>query len=160
MTEQTIAPSSSRDASLFARLRGPALDTHLAPYGIFLLRFTLGIAWIAHALLKTSRGMETTEALFLKNGIPQILAWPVFTMEVVGGLCIVLGLYSRQWLIALFPAIVAVIWIKWPVGWVYSNPGGGYEFPLFWTMTQFGAILLGDGKWAIDKSHSFSGAKH
>jgi len=39
--------------------------------------------------------------------------------------------------------------VKWPVGWVYSNPGGGYEFPLFWAAAQLAVILLGDGRFAI-----------
>jgi putative oxidoreductase len=71
----------------------------------------------------------------------------------------VLGFYSRQWLVALFPVIAGVIWFKWRIGWVYSNPGGGYEFPLFWTMAQLAAILLGDGKWAINRNHLLPGAK-
>jgi len=132
-----------------SRWRGPALDIDLAPYGIFVLRVALGTAWIAHALLKTYRGMHTTEALFLKNGIPQILAWPVFTLEIAGGVCMILGFYSRQWALALLPVILVVVWVKWPVGWVYSNPGGGYEFPLFWAAAQLAAILLGDGRFAI-----------
>jgi putative oxidoreductase len=148
MTDQTLEREAS-NSGLLASLRGPAVDVVLAPYAIFVMRLTLGVAWMAHALLKTYRGMHTTEALFLKNGIPQILAWPVFTLELVGGACIIMGFYSRQWLLVLLPAIVIVVWVKWPVGWVYSNPGGGYEFPLFWVFTQIAAIMLGDGKYAI-----------
>ena len=61
-----------------------------APYGIFVLRVAIGIDWIAHAFLKTWRGMNTHEALLAKNGITPLLAWPTFGLEVIGGLAILL----------------------------------------------------------------------
>ena len=50
------------------------MDQVFAGYGIFLLRVAIGIDWIAHALLKTYRGMYTHEALLAKNGITPLLA--------------------------------------------------------------------------------------
>jgi DoxX len=75
----------------------PAVDAVYARYGIFLLRVAIGIDWILHALLKTYRGMHTHEALLAKNGITPLLAWPTFSIELIGGCAILLGWYTRQW---------------------------------------------------------------
>src|SRR5947209_2902087 len=91
------AESKSQSASKPLFSSSEPVDHHLAPYGIFLLRLVLGADWIAHALLKTSRGMNTHEALLAKNGITTLLAWPTFGLEIIGGLAIILGIYSRQW---------------------------------------------------------------
>jgi putative oxidoreductase len=128
---------------------GDGVDQALAGYGLLLLRVAIGINWLAHAFLKISRGMNTHEALLAKNGITPLLAWPTFGLEVVGGVCIVLGFYSRQWAAFLLCFLAVVVWIKWPVGWTYSNPGGGWEYPLFWLIAQAAFVLCGDGAFAL-----------
>src|ERR1700729_1763043 len=125
-----------------------------APYGIFVLRVAIGIDWIAHAFLKTWRGMNTHEALLAKNGITPLLAWPTFGLEVMGGLAILLGWYTRQWAAFLLIFLAVVVWIKWPVGWTYSNTGGGWEYPLFWLIAQAALVLTGSGAFALQSMSS------
>jgi putative oxidoreductase len=81
-----------------------------------------------------------------------LLAWPTFTLEVIGGLCIAFGIYSRQWAAFLLIFLGVVVWVKWPAGWVYSNSGGGWEYPLFWLLAQMAFVLIGDGAFAIRKA--------
>lgn len=63
------------------------VDERLAQYGAFVLRVGLGIMWIAHALLKwfafTIPGFATWLGI---QGLPIAFAWPVFILELVGGL--------------------------------------------------------------------------
>lgn len=125
------------------------VDSVYAPYGLFLLRVAIGIDWIAHAFLKIYRGMYTHEALLAKNGITPLLAWPTFSLEVIGGVAILLGWYTRQWAGVLLIFLGVVVWIKWPVGWGYSNPGGGWEYPLFWLCAQAALVLAGSGAFAL-----------
>ena len=127
------------------------MDQVFAGYGIFLLRVAIGIDWIVHALLKTYRGMYTHEALLAKNGITPLLVWPTFSLELIGGVCILLGWYSRQWAAFLLCFLAVVVWIKWPVGWLYSNPGGGFEYPLLWLCAQAALVLCGDGAFALSR---------
>jgi putative oxidoreductase len=124
----------------------------MAPYGLFLLRVAIGIDWIVHAFLKAARGMNTHEALLAKNGITPLLAWPTFGIEVTGGLAIVLGWYTRQWAAFLLIFLGVVVWIKWPVGWTYSNPGGGWEYPLFWLIAQATLACAGGGAFALQRT--------
>jgi len=137
----------------FAVLIGNAtVDPVWAPYGLFLLRAAIGIDWIAHAFLKISRGMYTHEALLAKNGITPLLAWPTFSVEVIGGVAILLGWYTRQWAALLLIFLGVVVWIKWPVGWGYSNQGGGWEYPLFWLVAQAALVLAGSGAFALQST--------
>jgi putative oxidoreductase len=141
-----------------ALLRSPTLDRVLALYGIFLLRVAIGVDWIVHAFLKTYRGMATHEALLAKNGITPLLAWPTFSLEVIGGVAILLGWYTRQWTAFLLIFLSVVIWIKWPVGWLYSNAGGGWEYPLLWLVAQAALVLAGSGAFALQSIPGFKQA--
>jgi putative oxidoreductase len=133
-------------ATLFSNA---TVDAAYAPYGLALLRVAIGIDWIAHAFLKIYRGMHTHEALLAKNGITPLLAWPTFSIEVVGGVAILLGWYTRQWAAFLLIFLAVVVWVKWPVGWGYSNPGGGWEYPLLWLVAQAALVLAGSGAFAL-----------
>jgi putative oxidoreductase len=141
---------STNASGVFAALAGNAtVDPALARYGIFLLRIAVGVDWIAHAFLKTYRGMNTHEALLAKNGITSLLAWPTFSVELIGGCAILLGWYTRQWSAFLLVFLAVVVWIKWPVGWLYSNTGGGWEYPLVWLMAPAALVLAGSGAFAL-----------
>src|ERR1700722_2946222 len=138
-------------ASLFSNA---TVDAVLAPFGLFLLRVAVGVDWIVHALLKTYRGMYTHEALLAKNGITPLLAWPTFSVELIGGVAILLGWYTRQWAALLLVFLAVVVWIKWPVGWLYSNTGGGWEYPLFWLGGQAAPGLAGSGAFSLQATSS------
>jgi putative oxidoreductase len=146
----------ARAPGVFAALFNNAtVDPVFAPYGIFLLRVAVGIDWIVHALLKTWRGMYTHEALLAKNGITPLLAWPTFSVELIGGCAILLGWYTRQWSAFLLVFLTVVVWVKWPVGWLYSNAGGGWEYPLFWLAAQAALVLAGSGAFALQTISRF-----
>ena len=150
MSVDQATDSRANAPGFFAGLLGNAtVDPVFAPYGLFLLRVAIGFDWIVHAFLKISRGMYTHEALLAKNGITPLLAWPTFGLEVVGGVAILLGWYTRQWAAFLLVFLAVVVWIKWPVGWGYSNPGGGWEYPMLWLMAQASLVLAGSGAFAL-----------
>lgn len=152
--------SSANTSSVFAALFSNAtVDRVYAPYGLFLLRVAIGFDWIVHAFLKTSRGMETHAALLAKNGITPLLAWPTFSVEVIGGVAILLGWYTRQWAAFLLVFLAVVVWIKWPVGWGYSNTGGGWEYPLFWLVAQAALVLAGSGAFALQSTSGIAQSK-
>jgi putative oxidoreductase len=153
-TDQFTERRAAVPAGLTALFDSPRIDRLYAPYGILLLRVAIGIDWIAHAFLKTWRGMNTHEALLAKNGITSLLAWPTFSLELIGGFAILLGWHTRQWSALLLVFLTVVIWIKWPVGWLYSNAGGGWEYPLFWLMAQAALMLAGGGAFALHGKHA------
>ena len=152
--------SRANVSGVFAALFSNAsVDPVYAPYGLFLLRIAIGFDWIVHAFLKISRGMYTHEALLAKNGITPLLAWPTFSVEVVGGVAILLGWYTRQWAAFLLIFLGVVVWIKWPVGWGYSNTGGGWEYPMLWLVAQASLVLAGSGAFALQATSGGSKSK-
>jgi putative oxidoreductase len=126
------------------------IDERLSPYGALILRVGLGTMWIAHSLLKwfvfTIPGFATWLGT---QGLPAAFAWPVFILEVVGGLAIVLGIYGRYAALLLIPILLGATWIHFPNGWVFSNQGGGWEFPVFLVIGSLAYGLIGDGAFAL-----------
>lgn len=126
------------------------------PYGVALLRISLGLMWIAHALLKlfvfTLLG---TAQFFASVGFPGFLAYPVFAAELLGGLALVFGVYARQVSLALVPVMAAAAWVHLPNGWVHTSPNGGWEYPVFLTVVSIALWLLGDGAMAARRSDRF-----
>jgi putative oxidoreductase len=125
-----------------------------AAWGITLLRLSLGTMWIAHALLKlVVFTLPGTAQFFASVGFPGWLAYPVFAAELIGGLAILLGVYARQASLALMPVMAAAAWVHLPNGWVFSNPNGGWEYPVFLALASIALWLLGDGAAALKRSH-------
>lgn len=121
-----------------------------APYGVTLLRVSLGVMWVAHALLKlVVFTLPGTAQFFDSQGIPGVLAYPVFVTELLGGLALVLGVYARQAALALVPIMAVAAWVHIPNGWVHTSAGGGWEYPAFLIMASLAQWLLGDGAFAI-----------
>ncbi|MDB5931372.1 MAG: DoxX [Polaromonas sp.] len=127
------------------------------PYGISLLRISLGIMWIAHALLKLLVfTLPGTAQFFQSVGFPGILAYPVFAVELAGGIALVLGLYARQVSLALAPVMAIAASVHFGNGWVHTSPNGGWEYPVFLTVASFALWLLGDGSWVVRGSDRFA----
>ena len=122
-------------------------------YGATLLRISLGVMWIAHALLKLLVFTLPGTAVFFESvGFPGVLAYPVFAAELIGGLALVFGLYARQVSLALVPVMLAATSVHLGNGWVFTNPGGGWEYPVFLTLASVALWLLGDGALALRRS--------
>jgi putative oxidoreductase len=127
------------------------LDMRTAPYGAFLLRISLGILFLAHGALKlfvfTPAG---TADFFASLGLPPDLGYLTMVAELVGGALLLAGVLARWVALALVPVVLgSIIFDHGANGWVFSNPGGGWEFPAFWTVTLIAQALLGDGAFAL-----------
>ena len=125
-------------------------------YGVTLIRVSLGIMWIAHALLKLFVfTLPGTVQFFTSIGFPGFLAYPVFAVELIGGLALVLGVYARQVSLALAPVMAVAAWVHFGNGWVHTSPNGGWEYPVFLTVASVALWLLGDGAYAARRSDKF-----
>ncbi|MFX5207068.1 DoxX family protein, partial [Acinetobacter baumannii] len=83
------------------------------------------------------------------QGFPPSWAWPLVIAEVVGGSLILLGIHGRWASIALQPVLLGAIVIHAGNGWVFSNPNGGWEYPVFLIAVSIAHFLLGDGAFAV-----------
>ena len=134
----------------------PADNSGTAPYGVALFRVSLGVMWIAHALLKLFVFTQPGTAQFLASvGFPGFLAYPVFAAELLGGGALVFGVYARQVSLALVPVMAAAAWVHLPNGWLYPSPNSGWKYPVFLTVASIALWLLGDGAMAARRSGRF-----
>ncbi|MES2948263.1 MAG: DoxX family protein [Pseudomonadota bacterium] len=125
-------------------------------YGITLIRVSLGIMWVAHALLKLFVfTLPGTAQFFVSNGYPGFLAYPVFAVELLGGIALVLGVYARQVSLALMPVMAIAASVHFGNGWVHTSPNGGWEYPVFLIAASVALWLLGDGAYAARRSDRF-----
>jgi putative oxidoreductase len=126
------------------------IDSRTAPYAAFVLRTTLGVMFIAHALLKYYVfTLPGTAKFFESLGLPGPLAYLTFFAELVGGALILAGVYSRWVSAALIPILIGATWAHSGNGWVFTASNGGWEYPAFLTIAAAVQALLGDGRFAL-----------
>ena len=125
-------------------------DTNLTHYAATLLRVSLGTMALAHGLLKilvfTPAG---TVGFFASLGLPAFLAYATIGIELVGGVALIAGVFTRYVSIAMIPVLLGATYVHSSAGWMFSNEGGGWEFPAFWTVALVVQALLGNGAFAL-----------
>jgi putative oxidoreductase len=129
------------------------INSQTAPYGVFLLRISLGVMFIAHGLILkyltfTPAG---TAQYFESIGYPAILAYVVIAAETLGGIALVIGLQTRLVALALVPILIGATLQHIPNGWVFNVEGGGWEYPVILTVMAVAQGLLGGGAFALTK---------
>jgi len=127
------------------------IESRTAPYAALLLRVSLGGLFLAHAGLKffvfTPAG---TAKFFGSVGLPPELAYLVIAAEVLAGVALILGVWTRIVAIAAVPILLGAIFtVHAAAGFSFTNPHGGWEYPAFWTVALLVQSLLGDGAYAL-----------
>ncbi len=126
------------------------LDTRTAAYGALVLRLSLGIMFIAHALLKVLVfTIPGTVGFFESLGLPGFFAYLTIAAELGGGALLILGVKTRLVAASLVPVLLGALWAHSGNGWVFSAPNGGWEYPLFLTTASIAQVLIGDGALAL-----------
>jgi putative oxidoreductase len=121
-----------------------------ASYGAALLRLTLGVMFLAHGLLKIFVfTLPGTVKFFGMLGYPAALAYVVVASEILGGLVLLTGLFTRMASLALVPVMIGALLVHAHNGWLFSAANGGWEFPAVWTVLLFVQALLGPGAFAL-----------
>jgi len=145
-----LQPGVGQANKTFNPLEKTMIDSRTAPYAALLLRVTLGVMFVAHALLKLFVfTLPGTVGFFQSLGLPGVLAYVTFAAELVGGLLLVAGVGTRWVAAALVPILLGATWVHLGNGWVFSAPKGGWEYPLFLTLAAVVQSLLGDGAYAL-----------
>ncbi len=98
------------------------------------------------------------------NVIPVEISWFLATWaEILGAICLVLGLFTRFWAFSLIIlSIVAILGVHWPDDWnslaelwkgyAVSDKGfGNYRIPLLFIAMLFPLMLTGPGRLSLDR---------
>jgi putative oxidoreductase len=127
-------------------------QNQLTDYGALLLRVSMGTLFLLHGfVLKVLTFTPAGTAAFFESiGYPGFLGYVVIAAEITGGLALIAGVQVRLVSLAFVPIMIGATLQHIGNGWTFSNPGGGYEFPAFWTILLFVQALVGNGALAAD----------
>jgi putative oxidoreductase len=119
--------------------------------GPTLLRISLGVIFLAHSvyLKAVVFTLPGTAAFFESLGLPGLSAYAVFMIEAVGGLALILGVAVRPASLALSIVSLGAAWAHSANGWLFTNEGGGWEYPLFLVAACLVQALLGAGAYRL-----------
>ncbi|MBI2668965.1 DoxX family protein [Candidatus Woesearchaeota archaeon] len=128
-------------------------------WGLVFLRLALGIVFFIHGIGKFfvvgpyGAGLGGTAGYFQSVGIPVPLffAGVVAVVETLGGLAILLGLFTRWAALGIaIDMLVAILLVHMPKGFSLMN--GGVEYPLVLFSAAVTLLFTGAGeKWKLEK---------
>ncbi len=119
--------------------------------GAFIMRITLGSVLLAHSVyLKLMVfTLPGTAQFFDSIGLPGFMAYIVFAMEAVAGIALILGIKTRIFSALIIPVLLGATWAHSSSGWLFTNAGGGWEYPLILSIMALAQISLGDGNFSL-----------
>ncbi|NKE45120.1 DoxX family protein [Roseomonas frigidaquae] len=122
------------------------------PYAALLLRVSMGVLFLAHGLLLKimTFGFAGTMGFFGSLGYPPVLGAVVAVAETLAGIALILGIWVRPVSLLLLPIMIGATIQHMGNPWIFSAPGGGWEFPAFWTVLLLVQAGLGAGAHAVD----------
>lgn len=129
-------------------------NSGLQKYAPLLLRLGLAAVFIVHGWGKLT-GIDGTASFFGNVGIPlpAFSAWLVALVEFLGGILVLIGLYTKisAALLAIV-MLVAMITVKFAKGFV-----GGWEFDFVLFLMSLALVFIGGSEYSVDKMRSGGG---
>jgi len=122
------------------------------PIAYTLVRVVIGIMFIMHVQGKLNAGPAGVAGMMGKNGLEPALffAYSAIFLELVGGACVVIGLFTRFFAAALAIEMLIALWaVHLAKG--YAAGGGGYEYVLLIGAVCFAIAIRGGGPYSVDR---------
>jgi putative oxidoreductase len=139
-----------------AKLMYPGLSgfyNNMMPIAETFVRIVVGAMFLMHVSGKLNAGPGAVAANVLgKNGLEPAIFWAyvIIFFELVGGICLILGLFTRFFAAALaIEMLVALLVVHLPKG--YAAGGGGYEYVLLIGAACFLIAIRGGGPYSVDR---------
>jgi uncharacterized membrane protein YphA (DoxX/SURF4 family) len=116
-----------------------------------IMRVVLGIIFVFHAVDKFQMGLGNVEAWFTSLGIPGFVAYVIAVIELVGGIMLILGLFTR-YVSALFVIVLigAIMTAKLSVGLLGNGQMAGYELDLGFILISLYLIVAERTPLSVD----------
>src|SRR6516164_4616633 len=126
------------------------IDNLTVPYAVLLLRLSLGMMFLAHAMLKWRvYTIPGTAAFFKSVGLPGRFAQLIIAVELCGAAGLIVGIYPRYAARLLVPLVPGtIVKVHGHNGWLFSNKHGGWELPAFWTVVL--VVRVSARRWGGD----------
>ena len=138
-------------ANLLLHLFGGKLLRYLdrlQPLALLVMRLSLGIIMVAHGYQNSFRHLHDHVHMVAGLGLPAWLGYVSSFTELLGGLLILAGFFTRPAAFAVCIDMIVAIWkVHWHNGLTADH---GYEFPLALATLAFALIFFGAGPIALD----------
>jgi putative oxidoreductase len=129
----------------------------LQPLALLVMRLALGAVMFVHGYHKVFGGLHQHAQFVASLGLPAWTGYVSSFTEFLGGLLILLGLFTRFAAFAIWIDLsVAVVKVHLHNGMMGN---GGYEFPLALAALAFALIFFGGGPIAFDHIRAPGGGK-
>lgn len=117
---------------------------HNVDLGLLLLRIGLALVFIAHGWAKVG-DMSGTISFFSDLHLSYYWAYVVAYAELIGGIAMLLGIFT-QWagIVLAVTMVVAIYLVKLSKGFL-----GGYEFDLMLFLGALAIVLAGAGRYTV-----------
>jgi putative oxidoreductase len=119
--------------------------------GAFVTRVGLGVVLLTHSVyLKVFVfTLPGTVQFFASLGLPAVSAYAVIAIETAAGIALLAGYGVRFFSAAVVPVLLGATWAHSANGWVFTNSGGGWEYPLFLASIAVAQVFLGPGAFTV-----------
>jgi len=115
------------------------------------MRLTLGVIMTVHGYHKVFGGLQHFAHMIGGMGLPSWLGYVSAFTELVGGLLIITGFFTRPAAFAIGINLAVAIWkVHLHNGLLGAPDRPGFEFPLAAATLAFALIFFGAGPIAID----------
>lgn len=117
----------------------------LTPYAAFIMRLAVGGVFLRHGIAKFENGIGATATFLTAHHIPfaTIFAVILMAVETIGALCVLLGILTRAWAVAMaVEMVVAIVAVKLPVH-------GNIELEGLLFAGALTLVALGDGPLSV-----------
>lgn len=123
----------------------------LQPLALLLMRLSLGVIVTVHGYHKVFGGLQHFAHVVGGMGLPSWLGYVSAFTELIGGLLIIVGFFTRPAAFAICINLAVAIWkVHLHNGLLGSPDRPGFEFPLAAATLAFALIFFGAGPIAID----------
>lgn len=119
------------------------------------LRVVVGIIFAAHGWQKFGGGLDRFAGFLSNLGIPlpEVFAFLVAFFELIGGIGLIVGLFTRYWTIPLAVImIVAIFTVKLQAGLLGGGGRPGYELDLALLAGCIALLLTGPGPLSLERA--------
>ncbi|WP_189053238.1 DoxX family protein [Longimycelium tulufanense] len=155
-------PATSPPADT-ARHAEPSLGGNAgADLGLLILRLVLGGGFIAHGAQKLfgafdGPGIDGFARFLANQGFRQttFLSWATGLTEFVGGILVVLGLFTPLGAAGILGVMISSTVVKWSSGYFLAGPMTGFEFDLILGAAAAALVLAGPGRVAVDNGRAW-----
>jgi uncharacterized membrane protein YphA (DoxX/SURF4 family) len=125
-------------------------------FALFIIRIVIGVIFLLHGIQKLQGGVDGVAGFLGSLGLPApvFFAWILTLVETLGGIALILGLFTELAAILLGIVMIVAIWkVKSAVGIIApggATPPTGMELDLALLAGLASLLLQGAGRFSVD----------